>query len=354
MRITFVLPQAGLSGGVRVVAIYADRLQQRGHEVTVVSLPPRPLTLKNKVKTFLKTFHWPHPTPKPSHLDHLPIDHRVLETHRPIVDSDVPEADVIIATWWETAEWVNRLSPSKGKKFYFIQHHEVFENLPIDRVRATYHLPLRQIAVSQWIINTLELEYGLRNVHLVPNSVDFNFFNAPERTRQQRPTLGFIYSPATFKGCDLTIAALNKVRQVIPNLRILAFGSSRPSTDLPLPQQTEFMLAPAQDKIPTIYASCDYWIFSSRAEGFGLPILESMACGTPVIATKAGAAPELVGNGGGILLKGWNAEEMSAAIVAAFETKEKDWQKMSSLAREIASCYSWDDATTLFEQALQS
>ena len=39
MRITFVLPYAGLQGGVRVVSIYADRLRKRGHRVTVISSP---------------------------------------------------------------------------------------------------------------------------------------------------------------------------------------------------------------------------------------------------------------------------------------------------------------------------
>ncbi|HEY9598179.1 MAG TPA: glycosyltransferase family 1 protein, partial [Cyanophyceae cyanobacterium] len=39
MKITFVLPFAGLSGGIRVVAIYAERLRKRGHDVLVVSLP---------------------------------------------------------------------------------------------------------------------------------------------------------------------------------------------------------------------------------------------------------------------------------------------------------------------------
>ncbi len=39
MRVTFVLPHAGMAGGIRVLAIYAGRLHQRGHDVTVVSIP---------------------------------------------------------------------------------------------------------------------------------------------------------------------------------------------------------------------------------------------------------------------------------------------------------------------------
>jgi hypothetical protein len=47
----------------------------------------------------------------------------------------------VIATWWETAEWVDRLSVSKGKKVYFIQHYEAFDYLPKERVEATWRLP---------------------------------------------------------------------------------------------------------------------------------------------------------------------------------------------------------------------
>jgi hypothetical protein len=48
MRVTFVMAAADLSGGNRVISIYADRLVRRGHKVTIVSRPRRPATLKDK------------------------------------------------------------------------------------------------------------------------------------------------------------------------------------------------------------------------------------------------------------------------------------------------------------------
>src|SRR5689334_12938935 len=51
VKITFVLAIADLSGGVRVVSIYADRLKRRGHEVTIVVRPPRPPTLKERARS---------------------------------------------------------------------------------------------------------------------------------------------------------------------------------------------------------------------------------------------------------------------------------------------------------------
>ena len=52
-----------------------------------------------------------------------------------MTDVDVPDGDLIIATWWETAEWVNALSPNKGAKVYFIQHHEIFPTFRLSAVR---------------------------------------------------------------------------------------------------------------------------------------------------------------------------------------------------------------------------
>ena len=143
MKITFIIPHAGLSGGIRVVAIYAERLKNLGHHVTVVSLPLQPKPFKQKIKALLKEKKWPVQKPGPSHFDNVDVQHTILERYRPIVNDDVPDADVVIATWWETAEWVHRFQLSKGTKFYFVQHHETHNNQPIERVKATYSLPLQ-------------------------------------------------------------------------------------------------------------------------------------------------------------------------------------------------------------------
>ena len=105
MKITFVMPPLGLSGGNKVVAIYSQELSRMGHTVTVISPPfwPR-VKMQDKIKSLLKGRGWPL-KPK-SHFGGLP-EHIVLDSCGPVVDADVPDADVIIATWWETAEWVN-------------------------------------------------------------------------------------------------------------------------------------------------------------------------------------------------------------------------------------------------------
>src|SRR5262245_30775730 len=129
MRVTFVSPPVDMGGGSRVIATYAQQLMQRGHIVRVVSPPHQAVTFARKVKALVKGRGWPRGSPVPSHFDGNGLDHRILERWRPVVDSDVPDSDVVVATWWETAEWVSALSPQKGAKVYFIQGHEIFPHL---------------------------------------------------------------------------------------------------------------------------------------------------------------------------------------------------------------------------------
>ena len=264
----------------------------------------------------------------------------------------LPDADVVIATWWETAEWVANLSPSKGAKAYFIQHHEVFDYLPTDQVAASYQLPLHKITIAQWLVDLMKMQYKDHQVSLVPNSVSTAQFFAPPRGKQLVPTVGLTYSEIPWKGCDISLAAFSIAAQQIPNLRLISFGSEQPTPDLPLPAGAEFYLSPSQEWLKEIYSECDAWLFGSRIEGFGLPILEAMACRTPVIGTPAGAAPELLSGGAGLLVDPESPADMARAIVKICEISEDQWKAMSDTAYTKVTSYTLETATDLFESAL--
>lgn len=343
-----------MAGGIRVIAIYAQRLQQFGHEVTIVSVPPMTTPLKQKLKSVVTTGRWPRPPARPaSHLDGLGVEHRMLERWRPITDNDVPDGDVVIATWWETAEWVAALSRRKGTKVYFVQHHEIFPYLPIERCRATYALPLHKIVVARWLKQVMKTSYGDEAVDLVPNSVDRNQFFAPVRGKQQRPTVGFLYAVPAFKGVDVTLAALRLVARQVPDLRIICFGAEAPAAELPLPEGVRFVLSPAQDTIRDLYAACDVWMTASRSEGFNLPAMEAMACRTPVVSTCAGWCEEAVVTGrNGVLVDIDDAKGLAEGVQWVLSQSDRDWRTMSSHAFATASAGSWDDSARMFENAL--
>ena len=349
----FVLPGVGFVGGVRTVAMYAHHLTRRGHQVTVVSRKSSSPSMKARVRSLLRRGWTRSARGGPSYLDELGVDHVVVHGDRSIEDRDVPGADVIVATYWLTAEWVSALSPEKGAKVHFIQGDDADnESVPAERVHATWRLPFHRVVCSEWLRELARSRYGVE-CSLVPNGVDLDHFSSPVRGRQSRPTVGVVYAIEPQKACGVALDAYAMASRRIPGLRLVAFGSVAAVPELPLPRGTEFTWCPAQRHIPEIYAQCDAWLWPSRREGFGLPILEAMACRTPVIAAPAGAAVELLALGGGVLLRESDPTLMADAIVRVCTAPDAEWRTWSTRARETAERHDWSVSTGLLEAVLE-
>jgi glycosyltransferase involved in cell wall biosynthesis len=352
LRITFIIPKIGTSGGLRVVAVYADRLRRRGHQVTVVSVPPlRVSALRKLARRILRREQSVPNVSKASYFDQLNVPVKVLESMRSVTDSDVPEGDIVVATWWETAEWVSALSSNKGIQVYFIQGHEVFPFLPIERTRATYRLPLHKIVISNWLKDVMRTEYGDQAVDLIYNSVDTEQFFAPKRCKQTDPTVGFLYSTPSLKGVDVLLSALAEIKKQLPSLRAVAFGSDQVSPGLPLPDWVRFQYQPPQDQIRLIYGQCDVWLCASRTEGFHLPPLEAMACRCPVVSTRVGGPMDTVEDGvNGFLVDIGDSAGLAKKALTVLQLNCSKWQRMSDAAFATATRYSWDDAAQQMEK----
>jgi glycosyltransferase involved in cell wall biosynthesis len=350
MRITFILPDIALGGGTKVAMIHALNLQRLGHQVTLIAPPPA-ATLFQKVAHRL--------TRRQFRFDSFPeaklLNCRLLDERRPVIDTDVPDADVIVATWWETAEWVNRLSLAKGVKVYFIQHHEVFSYLPTDRSRATYTLPLRKIVVANWLRDVMRETYGDDKVAVVPNSIDHSQFYPLGRSKQNIPSVGVLYATAPFKGLDTAQAAIRLLHRNIPNARVIYFGSERPCPRNPLDPAATFHYRPAQQTIREIYSACDVWLTASTAEGFNLPAMEAMACGTPVVSTRAGwPAESIVQQVNGILTEVNDISALATGLEWVLTRPHSQWNMLSEAAIKTVQSSSWQRSSKLFEAALMS
>jgi len=354
MRITFLSPPANMTGGIRVIAIYAKRLSDAGHAVTVVSPPHLRPTIRNSIKSWIKGRGWLHKYNGGSHYDGLPFKHYVLPTSRPIISNDLPDADVVIATWWETAEWMSKLDASKGVHIYFIQHYEMHDFFPKDRVDATYRLPAHKIVIAKWLENIMRQKYHDANVDLVPNAVDRQVFNASARHRQPRQTVGFMYYATAFKGVNITTAAIKRIKQAIPDLRVLCFGPV-PFADSPYWDASfEYTMQPTQLQIRDIYASCDVWLTASTSEGFNLPAMEAMACRTPVISTRTGWPEEAIRDGyNGYLIEVNDVAAMADRTIQLLSMSDAEWVELSENALETVKDASWEESSKLFLAALE-
>ncbi len=352
MRICFVLRAVGYNGGTRVLATYASELQRRGHDVRVVCTPPSQPTKLRRMINLLQGRRTPRAA-SGSFFDSIDVPFTFIDRDRPITARDLPDADAVIATWWETAEWVAKLPARKGAKLYFVQGDEsTIEGQPVQRVEATWRSPMQKIAVAEWLRRAVRERGRDDQCVVIPNTVDTQLFIAPPRQKLSRPTVGFVYALEPIKGADLVIEALEHVKAQHPELRALAFGSHAPSPGLPVPDWVELSVRPPQSRIVELYSACDVWVYGARTDGFGLPIVEAMACRTPVVATPAGASPELVDDSVGCLVDA-TSQAIADGILTMLSKSEAEWKRASDSAFRRAHSYTWETAAAHFESVIE-
>jgi alpha-1,3-rhamnosyl/mannosyltransferase len=101
-----------------------------------------------------------------------------------------------------------------------------------------------------------------------------------------------------------------------------------------------------------LMAGAELFVFPSRHEGFGLPVLEAMACGTPVLCSDRGSLPEVLGDGG-LAVPPDDAEALAAAAATLLDSTERVRAGRRALARSRA--YSWpESAARMHRLALEA
>jgi glycosyltransferase involved in cell wall biosynthesis len=189
-------------------------------------------------------------------------------------------------------------------------------------------------------------------MELVPNSIDHDVFSAQSRSKGEPPVVGFLFHQAALKDLPTTLAALARVKEARPDVRIVSFGAGMPQVG-ELPPDCEFHFLPSQKQIAEVYAECDAWISTSKAEGFNLPPLEAMASGCPAVCSKTGRPLEIIEGGvNGYLVDAGDVEAFADAVLRILSLPNADWEEMSQAAQRSVAHPTWDESNGLFERAL--
>jgi glycosyltransferase involved in cell wall biosynthesis len=107
----------------------------------------------------------------------------------------------------------------------------------------------------------------------------------------------------------------------------------------------------ADEDLPAVYSLADVFVLPSIYEGFGMPVVEAMACGTPVVTSNTSALAEVVG-GSGVLIDPYNPEEI-AHKVNLIITDKKLRASLSEAGKERAGQFCWDKAARELIKAFQ-
>lgn len=120
---------------------------------------------------------------------------------------------------------------------------------------------------------------------------------------------------------------------------------------LGITQQVKFLDYVPYSQLPRLLKNAIALVFPSLWEGFGLPVLEAMACGTPVITSNISSLPEVAGDGA-ILVNPYNTEEITAAM-QTIATDSKLRSHLSTLGLIRANQFSWQNTGLATVEVLQ-
>jgi glycosyltransferase involved in cell wall biosynthesis len=358
MKITFVLPGYPWKpiGGFRVVYEHANHLVARGHKVTVI----HPRRLPN----------WNPPPPpnfyrwlrrKAGYLRNLilrpkvewqPIDRRVQMLYIPEPTAQhIPDADAVFATFWATAELVLDLPPSKGQKFYLIQHYEIWGG-PKERVDAIWCAPLYKVVIANWLYEK-GLELGIQPSEMahIPNGINHNFFQLLQLIEKRPYRVAMMYSDTDWKGGYDGVKALELTKRDFPRLQAVFFGQAAKLNTLP--EWIKYYENPKQEVlVEEIYNGSAIYLCPSWTEGWHLPPAEAMACGCAVVATDIGGVRDYAEHEKTALLSPpKNPEALAKNLLYVLEDDNLRI-RLAKAGHEKIKEFTWDRSTDLLEQFL--
>src|SRR5207247_3005239 len=103
-----------------------------------------------------------------------------------------------------------------------------------------------------------------------------------------------------------------------------------------------------RERLRDLYRRARVFVYPSRYEGFGIPPLEAMACGAPVIATRTGAIPEYA-DGAALLVEPGDRDALRVALMRVLSDRELR-RELRARGAERARHYRWDRSAALLTE----
>jgi phosphatidylinositol alpha-mannosyltransferase len=327
-------------GAERIIVETARALAGRGHEVTILTSGSRPgrarrdgvttVTFRRRLADAHRHERWfglrllPNLAVGRFDVVHsfMPYDTvaairtRRVGGHRTVYD----EMGIPIDAWWTGR-------PEAGARRRIVRDVDVYG------------------CMSRFALDALERECGRRGV-LIPGGVRLSEF-APAPAREPVPT--FLFSGALDeprKGVADLLAALALVSEVEPAARVWLSGPGDPGPMLAAApesarQRVDVLPLGEPGEQAARYGRAWATVLPSVNESFGMVLLESLACGTPIVVTNDAAPQELVRPGTGVVCEPADPSSLAKALLEATELATRD--ETVERCRRSAADYDWDE-----------
>jgi glycosyltransferase involved in cell wall biosynthesis len=312
--VVYLLEDTTLFGGVKIVLHQAELMARRGHDVTVVSKGERPSWFPLRAG-FLQV-----PALEPRYF---------------------PKADVTVATFWTTMEAAAAVT--SGTAVHYSQGfeasytHNVAEH---PAILEAYRTPLPCFTLSPHLAVLVKERFG-RASRVVPPALA-PYFRPALRRRPHRTPRVLVVNPfeIDWKGVATGLEAVRSLRRGGVAVRLVRLSQ------WPLTDAERAMLAPDEfhhhlnpREVARLLCSADILLAPSwEQEGFGLPVLEAMGCGVPVVASDISAFRAFAGTAA-VLVPPDRPEAFAEAARAILGDPGR-WRTMRRRGLEAAQAFS--------------
>lgn len=219
-----------------------------------------------------------------------------------------------------------------------------------------------KMVVSKYWQKQLKKDYGIKT-YLTYNGIETKIFNPKVKGNKVRekhnigdaPLVLFVGGLEPRKGLEYLIMAMELVKKDLPDSKLIVVGKEAFSSSegenrffkilqkrLGIDDNIIYAGNVDDDILPQYYAACDVYALPSRMEGWGLSLMEAMACGKPVVATKVGGIPELVKNNkNGCLVNPGDSTALAKRITRLLKN-ENEAKEMGKEGIKKARTYTWN------------
>jgi D-inositol-3-phosphate glycosyltransferase len=233
-----------------------------------------------------------------------------------------------------------------------------------------FEIERRTMAASDCVVAATDIDrrqilghYGpLAPIRVIPGGVNLEHFRPLGRAvcrqelgwRDGPSVLLFVGRIQRLKGLEVLLRAFERLNDLDARLVIVGgqpatAHESREiarlqhlATRLGIEGRTSFVGAVAHEQLPTYYSAADVTVMPSSYESFGLVAVESLACGTPVVATRVGGLRSIVRDGDSGLLVPWRDADLFAGRLRALLEDDALRGRLARRARESVTQFAWE------------
>ena len=356
--LTQLFPPKWLGGAEIAAYNIAKNLVQNGHEVQVITLSDQSFYQKREEAGFII-----HQVPqlKTRFLGVIIFWLKILFLLKKINPEIIHVQSIAIGVPAFLAKKI-------FKKPYIVYCRGSDVYLPWPRKSLISSVVLRNadsvIALTEDMKRKIQEIWGIKT-EVIPNGIVVERFKGLSKEdgrlkfgfEKEEKIIIFVGTLKKVKGIKYLIEAMNIVVENNPEAKLILIGDGEEKEELKkivqelnLGEKVTFLGRKFNEEIPGYMVASDVFVLPSLSEGFPVTILEAMAAGLPIIATKVGGVPEIIKeNDNGFLVEPQNSLQIAEKILLLFQN-ENLRQKISQNNQEKAKNYSWSEVVKNLEK----